>query len=161
MMEGVSSWPAVSGAQFMTHFQGKAKKVLFQMPCRPYRRMDKAFSCSGKKVIQKLCYSDPSHSFSQNITLKVTCFDRALSRKRCIKSLCSFVKNIYRCRKEGTVFPHIQNINTSFINNCITYSIILPYRLWISAHFSSEKFFTSDFKQIIYIYSFFIFSEVW
>lgn len=77
--DGVSSWPAVSGAQFMTQFQGKAKEVLFKMPCRPCRRMDKAFSCSGRKEIQKLCYSDPSHSFSQNITLKVTCFDRALA----------------------------------------------------------------------------------
>lgn len=33
MLDSVPSWTAVSGDQFITQFQGKAKKVLFQMPC--------------------------------------------------------------------------------------------------------------------------------
>lgn len=33
MLDGVPSWTAVSRDQFITQFQGKAKKVLFQKPC--------------------------------------------------------------------------------------------------------------------------------
>lgn len=82
-LDAVPSWTAVSGDQFITQFQGKAKKVLFQMPCLGTGLVGgwprHSAAQAERNINSEVMLFWPIPHISQNIKLKVTSFDRALT----------------------------------------------------------------------------------